>query len=296
MRALSAALTSFIDYAGLFPPAGLDLQTTVANHERYARSAESWLLGRCVVPCARLPELGATLGASMVPGRAWTIAALVGPTDALDRVAATVARFHSSGGAAGVTVTAVEAALPVPAAAAALAAAIPGTLERFVEVPLDATRDTWLDAIAAAGCSAKVRTGGLTEDRFPSSDALAAVLGACAMRDLPLKATAGLHHAIRNAYPLTYEPGSPSGVMHGFANLLVATLLLRTRAGDEADARRALDTRDTERFTIHDKTLSWEGHSFTAAACADTRAHLLRSVGSCSFEEPVADLRSIGWL
>jgi len=296
MGALSAALTNFIDYAGLFPPAGLDLQTTVSNVERYTRSAENWLLGRCVVPYARLPELEATLGASMLPGRAWTVAALVGPTDALEQVTATIERFHSSSGAAGVTVTAVEAALPVPAAAAALAAAIPGTLERFVEVPLDATRDTWLDAIAAAGCSAKVRTGGLTEDRFPSSDALAAVLGACAARDLPLKATAGLHHAIRNAYRLTYEPGTPSGVMHGFANLLVAALLVRTRAGDEADARRALDTCDSKRFTMDKNTLSWEGHSFTAAACADTRAHLLRSVGSCSFEEPIADLRSLGWL
>src|SRR3954453_21805469 len=104
MRLLDAALTSFIDYAGLFPPAGLDLQTTVANHERYARSAENWLLGRCVVPCARLPELGAALGASMVPGRAWSIAALVGPTDALEQVAAMIQRFHSSSGAAGVTV------------------------------------------------------------------------------------------------------------------------------------------------------------------------------------------------
>jgi hypothetical protein len=296
MRALSAALTSLIDYAGLFPPASLDLQTTIGNHETYTRSAESWLLGRCVVPCARLPELAAALGASVVHGRAWTVAALVGPTDALEQVAATIERFHSSRGAAGVTVTTVEAALAMPSAVSAFAAAVPVTLERFVEVPLDTTRDTWLDAIAAAGCSTKVRTGGLTEDRFPSSDALAAVVGACAARDLPLKATAGLHHAVRNAYRLTYEPGSPSGVMHGFVNLLVAALIVRTRAGNDADARRALDTRDAERFTIDDSALAWEGHSFTAAACADTRAHLLRSVGSCSFEEPVADLRSLGWL
>src|SRR3954452_3908712 len=128
MRLLDAALTSFIDYAGLFPPAGLDLQTTVANQERYARSAERWLLGRCIVPCVRLPEVTATLRASIVPGRAWTIAALVGPADALEQVGATIDRFHSSGAAAGVTVTAVEAALPDPGAVSALAAAVPRTL------------------------------------------------------------------------------------------------------------------------------------------------------------------------
>ena len=79
--------------------------------------------------------------------------------------------------------------------------AIPATLDRFVEIPLDGTRDAWLDAIAEAGCSAKVRTGGLTADRFPSPASLAALLAACAHRGLPLKATAGLHHADSRRVP-----------------------------------------------------------------------------------------------
>jgi hypothetical protein len=295
MRPLHAALANLVDYAGLFPPAGLDLQTTVANYDRYARSPEHWMLGRLVVPLARTEEVAKTLAGSPPRERAWTIAALVGPEDRLDNLPATLDRFHVSARTAGVTISAIEATLRGPDAVPDLAAVPVEGLERFVEVPLDATRDAWLEAIAASGCSVKVRTGGVAADRFPSSAALAAMLCACARRNLPLKATAGLHHAVRAAYPLTYEPGSPTGVMHGFVNLIVAALVLHTGAGTEADAERALETRDPRQFAWDETALRWDGHSFSADACVDTRAHLLRSAGSCSFEEPLADLRALGW-
>jgi hypothetical protein len=295
MHPLHAAVASFIDYAGLFPPAGLDLPTTVANHDRYAASAERWMLGRCVVPLARLTELATTLTELPLSRSTWTIAVLVSPTDRLEQVITSIDRFHAAPGTAGVTITAVEAALSGPDAVADAGNAFPPTLERFIEVPLDAARDAWLDAVSAAGCSAKIRTGGVTTDRFPTSESVAAVLRACATRQLALKATAGLHHAMRGAHRLTYEPGSAFGVMHGFVNLLVAALLLHTGAGTEADAQRALETRRPGDFEFDQTTLNWDGHSFNANACAHTRAHLLRSVGSCSFEEPVAELRALGW-
>ena len=198
MSALRAALADFIDYAGLFPPAALDLQTTVANHDRYACSSEGWMLGRLVVPLSRLDEVAAVLARSPAPERNWEIAALVGAGDRMESVPAAIGRFHASPGTAGVTVSALEAAPPgvdaVPTQAGDLV-----TLERFVEVPLDATRDTWLDALTGVGCNAKVRTGGLTADRFPSPASLASLLAACAHRGLPLKATAGLHHAMHGA-------------------------------------------------------------------------------------------------
>ena len=289
-----SALSGFIDYAGLFPPTGLDLATTVANHDRYTRSPERWMLGRLVVPLARLDELAAIL--ARTPGEPdWSVSALVTTVDGWDAVEASLARFHASG-RRGVTVTAIEAALPDAASVARLRAVTPESLERFIEIPLDETRDAWLDAVAAAGCHAKIRTGGVTGDRFPSPAALASVLAACARRHVPVKATAGLHHAIRNAYSLTYELDSPSGMMHGFVNLLVAALVLQSGAGGEDDAVRALETRDSREFAFQTDAIRWDGWSFDAAAWEDTRAHLLRSVGSCSFEEPVTELRALGWM
>ena len=63
MHPLRVALTGFIDYAGLFPPASLDLNRTAANHRRYAASPEAWLLGRLIIPAERLDQLSAVLPA-----------------------------------------------------------------------------------------------------------------------------------------------------------------------------------------------------------------------------------------
>ena len=42
---LRAGLAGLIDYAGLFPPASLDLPTTLSHFRDYATSAEQWMLG-----------------------------------------------------------------------------------------------------------------------------------------------------------------------------------------------------------------------------------------------------------
>src|SRR5688500_18996932 len=109
MSALRAALAHFIDYAGLFPPATLDLQTTATNHERYACSLERWMLGRLVVPLSRLDDVAEMLARSPRPQRQWELAVLAGAGDGPDSVAAAVTRFQASPGTAGVAVAAVEA-------------------------------------------------------------------------------------------------------------------------------------------------------------------------------------------
>jgi hypothetical protein len=81
--------------------------------------------------------------------------------------------------------------------------------------------------------------------------------------------------------------------MHGFMNLLIGALIVHTRAGTDADVQRALESREPRQFVVDETALHWDGHSFSVASCADMRARLLRSVGSCSFEEPVAELRHL---
>src|SRR5260370_38848742 len=54
---LRALLTHLIDYAGLYPPAGLPLPAVVENYKRYLASPENWILNRLVLPHAKLTEL-----------------------------------------------------------------------------------------------------------------------------------------------------------------------------------------------------------------------------------------------
>ncbi len=54
--ALHALLEHAIDYAGLFPPAELQLQPALENQATYIRSPERWMLGTFILPIARFDE------------------------------------------------------------------------------------------------------------------------------------------------------------------------------------------------------------------------------------------------
>jgi len=172
MHPLRAALAGLIDYAGLFPPASLDLPRVVANHQRYLGTAECWLLGRLIVPLSSLPELEDLLipsGADS-PG-AWTVSVLAGSADSPAAIADRVSRFNDRHQPQ-IAVVAVELAAQTTEHVARFAAAVPERYERYVELPLDARLPALLDAVATGGCYAKVRSGGITADAFPTAGAL----------------------------------------------------------------------------------------------------------------------------
>src|SRR5205809_4623216 len=54
---LRALLSGLIDYAGLFPPAGLPLDQAIRNYARYRHESDAWMLGRFVIPANRLAEV-----------------------------------------------------------------------------------------------------------------------------------------------------------------------------------------------------------------------------------------------
>jgi hypothetical protein len=295
--ALRAGLARLVDYAGLFPPASLHLTEVVDRFERGAAGDERWMLGRLIVPLPQLDALGAAVGSRPAPAHPWRVSVLLTADAPLEHVDAVLRAFDERHRRRGIAIDCVELAASSMDDAARLAALIPPSVERFVEVPLGSSTPAWLDAVARAGCLAKLRTGGLTEDRFPSAAALAGFVRATATRGLAFKATAGLHHPLRNRYRLTYEPDSASGRMHGFVNLLLATsLALREPRRDDRTLASLLDESEARAFTIGEDAIAWRDVELTAADLAAGRRLGLRSVGSCSFDEPVDDLRMLGWL
>lgn len=146
-----------------------------------------------------------------------------------------------------------------------------------------------LPAIQAHGQRAKFRTGGITPDAFPAVGDVAGFLRACKAAGVAFKATAGLHHPLRCVKPLTYEPNAPTGTMHGFLNVFMAAALL-----DHAEA--ILGETDPRAFAFDDRKASWRGHAVTAEELRTMRSTFALSFGSCSFEEPVNDLKELGWL
>ncbi|MBV9496978.1 MAG: hypothetical protein JOZ54_22250 [Acidobacteria bacterium] len=156
-------------------------------------------------------------------------------------------------------------------------------------VYIELTDLSLLDAVAQHGLRAKIRTGGVTADAFPNAKAIADFIRACAERGVAFKATAGLHHPVRCVKPLTYDADAPRGTMHGFVNVFLAAAL-------PGLAEEILLDDDPRSFSFEDDAASWRGNRVATETLRELRQTFAISFGSCSFEEPVADLKELGWL
>jgi hypothetical protein len=161
------------------------------------------------------------------------------------------------------------------------------------EFPLPVYREIPLAQLADG--FAKVRTGGLAPEAIPSTAQLAEFLHDAAARRIPFKATAGLHHPIRSVHPLTYALDSPRETMHGFLNVFAAAAMV-WHGIDPGHTMALLEERDAAELVFTDDALLWKGHRLTTGQVADARREFAHSFGSCSFEEPVTELRELGLL
>ncbi len=276
---IGALLSRAIDYAGLFPPASLDLTTAVANYQAYRDGPDAWALGRLVAKASDLPSLATMSGTGM------PLSVLLGP--AIDQDLERLLRFDDGTPGPG-RVEAVELKGPLTHLDKA-----PSRWPRYLELPLDEHLETTLDEIANRGALAKVRTGGTIAEAIPKARELARFLVACAGRRLPFKATAGLHHPVRGSYRLTYEAGAPRGVLFGYLNLAVAAVIAWT-GGEARETEAALV--ETGPGAIHwdGEALHWRAHRFPAEAIAALRRESFHGFGSCSFREPLDELAGLG--
>jgi hypothetical protein len=281
--------TGVVDYAGLFPPAALSLPDAIAEYARACRSPDQASLGRFVIGARDLDDFATATAAAGASG--WRLSVLLGDDVATDH--ALIDRFNSTQVAAGQHVAeAVELRATNALEAACRLALLPSALVRFVEVPLGADLPPLLAAIKAAGAGAKVRLGGVTAGAFPTTGDVICFLRACHAAHVPFKATAGLHHALRGEYPLTYAPDSPRGTMFGWVSLLLATALVR-RGATAIEITALLEERATTAIAVGDAAIVWHDHEIDAAALADVRHHGMQSFGSCSFREPVTELHEL---
>jgi hypothetical protein len=296
MPAARAAFEGLIDYAGLYPPASLPLETVVRNFATYRSGAHGWMLGRLIVPVEKLAELEALArDAGATHDRGWPLSVLVGGAkasvanrDAIQSVAAAPESV--------VEIQSVEAVATTALEVAVVADAYPAAIDRFVEIPSDPDPAELIGAIGGHACAAKVRSGGVTDEAFPSPARLARFLTRAAAARVPMKATAGLHHAIRGNRRLTYAADSASTTMHGFVNVVLAATLLTAGRIDEGLAEALLDDDRPEVFKFGGRAGSWLNVVVTYTEIAHARRVLLRSIGSCSFDEPVSELAALGWI
>jgi hypothetical protein len=297
MTFLGALTRGLIDYAGLFPPAGLDMRAAVESYAEYRAGPDAAALGRFIVPLERLGEMERCVGEAVrseVSADPWTLSVLVSG-DALaarDHINS-FNRFHQQQSAnPRLSIDAVEIKRARADEILRDCVALPRTITSYFEVPLDAQLDENLRAIKSCGARAKIRTGGTTADAFPSSSEVLRFMRACHEAGLAFKATAGLHHPLRSNYPLTYEPEAASGTMYGFLNVFLGAALLRAEASDQI-VLQLLEETNSSTLKWAENAVSWRDQTVTAEQIETTRADFAVSFGSCSFREPVDELKQV---
>ena len=288
MSRIPAVLTGLCDDAAIFPPGSLPLAEAVPAHLRHLSSDYADLVGPLVLSASAVGELTPLVG-HLAPGAVSATVTVPAP-DAIPAVLATLAALPA------VRLAALEVALPqglpadevVPALDAALASLParesgegPGEGAEptvFVEVPRDDRRHALLTALADSPYRAKFRTGGVRAELYPDEAELAAAIGASVAARLPFKATAGLHHAVRNTDPDTgFE-------QHGFLNVMLATDAALQGAPVE-EMERILADRDGASLAARVGDLPGERAAALRAA--------FTSFGTCSVTDPLDELTAL---
>ena len=265
---VAAPLSRLFDDAGLFPPAQRAMNDAIAVHTHASAGPHAEIVGCFLCPVSGLDGLVARLVGNLAPAPPWDVVAVLdgAAREGLSGLAADVASLAGRPGDERFRIVAVEAALPPDVVrtgvldAIAVLDGLPAGIRAFLELPVAGADPevsaSALDAIATAHeamnetLAAKVRCGGTAREAFPSSAALASFIASCAERSVAIKATAGLHHALRHLDP---ELGVRQ---HGFVNLLAASGLALSGA-DPATLAAILEDEHGPSFALREGTISW---------------------------------------
>ncbi|MGI8811759.1 MAG: hypothetical protein ACR2IH_04435 [Pyrinomonadaceae bacterium] len=292
---LKLLLSEIIDYAGLFPPSQLSMKAAVENYAEYRTSGFAWMLGRFITPVSRLDEFleesDELIRADA--GSPWRLSVLAGEdlSDTFRRI-----KLFNSQNAPRVVCDMLEVKANTVSKVENSLALLPKEITAYFEI---STGEAFVDLVATLalrGQRAKIRTGGAAREHFPATREIIRFVRTCQAANIPFKATAGLHHPLRCFRPLSYAADAPQGTMHGFLNMLVMTGFARESFRPSL-LEQIMEEEFEEVFTFRDNGLTWRNDHFLSNGHIERlRANGLNSFGSCSFEEPIADLQSMGLL
>ncbi|MDZ8055772.1 MAG: hypothetical protein RMX68_017540 [Aulosira sp. ZfuVER01] len=284
VASLETLLSSVVDYAGLFPPAKLELQPAMANYAQYQTTPYTWMLGRFILPVSRLQEFEQLLPEK---SRQWLLSVIM-----TGDVKEAIAQLQSLNNDK-IAVASLEFPPLPPTEIEKILSYLPAEIESFFEIPFNNDFKSYLSVLQHTGAAAKIRTGGVTVDAFPSIYQLCQIIFAFAEAQVPFKATAGLHHPLPAKHRLTSESNSPSAVMHGFLNVIVLAALVYHQKLKPETALELLQDSASDNFKFTNDSISWKNHQLNISEIEATRKRFFRSFGSCSFQEPIDDLKEL---
>lgn len=324
-QSLKIFLKGIVDYAGLFPPAALELDPALRNYARYREGEDAWMLSRFVIPSGRMEELLPYAGDLFASGPPLSLSVLGGAAETVDEFENRVAgleeelrRFHREYGGKAATEV-LEVKLPREAVLAndagelkRLADGVARRLDGSDELPVfvfyeAAIEESWrrdlppiMEALKRHNSGSdhetyryagfKLRCGGTEAAMVPTPEQVAFALNRAREHSLAVKCTAGLHH------PLRRYSESLGTRTHGFINVFGGAMIAWAHDLDDEELEAVLKEEDPGEFRFGGEAFGWRDYNIFTGEIAELREVALVSFGSCSFDEPREDLRGMGLL
>ena len=318
VKSIQLFTSKLIDYAGLFPPANLDLKSAFNNYLDYlSNSLYSCILAKFICPASKLAELDKLIQNEKIELTKQISLSVLGSSsvhsseflDSVSRDVSLISDFNSQFSGK-INIDAFEVRLPNDIFSFkgddVLYDIIKFTAEKLnkingkpIPVFFEAQPNENLSVLAEAlskfdktGGKAgyKLRTGGVEASAFPASEKIAFAIKSCRDFEIPMKCTAGLHHPIRH-----YNDGVKTK-MHGFINVFSAGILNVCFNLSEVVITEILEDEDAEDFHFSESSFGWKEYHVLASLVQEAREQFLISYGSCSFDEPVEDLKKLNLL
>jgi hypothetical protein len=305
-----------IDYAGLFPPAKLDLKTAFLNYLTYLNSPFNWMVSRFVIPVERLDELNNLIKSESVKVKNQISFSVLGRSNVatskflsyMSDDIKQISDFKKKFGDKAVT-DVFEVPLPLElmvmpkvsrlleffkAIFDSFESGLKSSTRIFLETKPDKNLPVLAQAIAAYNLNnsaegrligLKLRTGGVEASAFPHPDQIAFAIKTCSDSGIPMKCTAGLHH------PLRHYDESVKTRMHGFVNVFGSGILSYTLDINQPLIFDVLMDENPSNFSFTEDGLVWENLKVFNEEIQEAREKLMISFGSCSLDEPINDLK-----
>lgn len=318
IRSLRIFTEKLIDYAGLFPPASLDLLQAFHNYVFYLQGEYKWMLAKFIIPAKRLGELTEIMKDMEIKENISLSVLGSGGKDVneyLSNLKADVAAISNflSSSPGKITVDAFETRLPADIfsgdsinelkelmtnTSAKLHEILGKNIPVFYEAGLSSNYEQEIirtvETIASINdnpnsikCGYKLRTGGVEPSAFPEPEVIAFAIMTCCEFDVPMKCTAGLHHPVRH-----YNEEVKAS-MHGFINVFAAGVLAYEGNLDEEELVEILTDEDPYEFIFSEEGIEWNEITISNEKIKAAREKFMISYGSCSFTEPVDDLKTL---